>query len=130
MQQDKAYINLELYKNNITITYEKSLEIFRNQVNHNFDPEMFPINNNARHINELRYSGKCGRGKICGCGRGRHGRGGRNYGQGHGNGYINIRGISNIRMVKCTDATQTEVHPSYEFTESEWGILLEAKIHV
>ena len=30
-------------------------------------------------------------------------------------------------MVKCTDATQTEVHPSYEFTESEWGILLEAE---
>ena len=26
-------------------------------------------------------------------------------------------------MVHCTDGTQLEVHPSYQFTDAEWGIL-------
>ena len=30
-------------------------------------------------------------------------------------------------MVKCNDVNQMELHPSYQFTDSQWGILPEAK---
>ena len=30
-------------------------------------------------------------------------------------------------MVHCTDGTQLEVHPAYQFTDAEWGILPQAE---
>ena len=45
LQTNKASINLELAKTPVTITYEKALAAFRNQVNQKFLPEISYINN-------------------------------------------------------------------------------------
>ena len=82
-----------------------------------------------RGINEIISFGRVGRGRGCDCsyGHGRHGRDGRRYGQGPEHGLLGIIVRRNSIMVKCNDVNQMELHPSYQFTDSQWGILPEAE---
>ena len=60
----KAYINLELAKTPVTITYENWTATFRNQANHKFPPDLSSSNNiRTRGINKSGTHGG-GRGRI------------------------------------------------------------------
>ena len=136
LQTTKASINLELARVPITMTYENALSAFRNQVNQKFPPEMSSARR-TRHINETSTrsggrGGRSGRGfNRGGRGRGRHGgrsRGGRGYGRSKGQGNRGYRrNRSDARMVRCSDGTEIEVHPAYDFTDDEWFRLPEAE---
>ena len=139
LQATKASINLELARVPVTMTYEKALAAFRDQVNQKFPPEMSSAKR-TRRINETvtRGGGKQGRGgRGYRGGRGDRGRfGGRGQGRGYGRGYGrgNGRGRGNYRrsrpdarMVRCSDGTQIEVHAAYDFTNDEWFRLPETE---
>ena len=143
LQATKSYINLELARTHVNLSYDDSLAEFRNQVNQKYPLELSTYKNRrARILNEVYSMGGGrgglfqGRGRGCYGGRGRRGRGGIFYG-GHGRGgqygrggrqnFVYKRSRSNARMVQCNDGTQIEVHPACELTTNEWFRLPEAE---
>lgn len=127
LQVAKSAIQLQLAKVPITISYDDALTTFRNAVNAKFPPELAAANsrNRSRRINELSRS-RGGGGRSFNArhsGRGRGGRGNRSGRNGGRSSFHNRRRRSDARMVRCTDGTEMEVHPSYQFNDSEWGIL-------
>ena len=76
LQPTKAYINLELAKTPVMMTYKHALATFRNQVSRKFPPESsFSNSRRTRRINESgtcsagrgsRFQGQVGRNQECG----------------------------------------------------------------
>ena len=121
LQATKAFINMELAKTPVTITYENALSALSNKDNHKFPPELSPSNNiKTRIINEagtlrsgrgvrfqdegVRYQGRGGRGRYGGRGRGKPG-------CGHGGRGKHRRIRQDDRMAQLNDGSQLEVHP-------------------
>jgi uncharacterized membrane protein YgcG len=130
LQVAKSAIQLQLAQVPLNITYDDALTTFRNAVNAKFPPEIAAANsrNRSRRIHELNRRGG-GRSSFRG-GRGGRGRfqrgGGRHSGRG-GRSQLGRHGRRDARMIRCTDGSEMEVHPAYQFTDQEWNLLPEAE---
>ena len=111
----RQIINIDLTRTPVTMTYEQALASFRNEVNRKFPPDLTTIAR-ARRMAEIdaQYHSERGRGQ----GRGRMGGRGRGRGRGRAGRGNNIR--QGTRVVTGLDGENMEVHPAYNFTESEW----------
>ena len=106
----KAGINIELTKIPITMTYERALATFRNEVNCKNPPQVSRANTHRerRSLRELNSSLPNGRGRGRGKGRGR------GYsGRGRGNWVHKTRTDSSI--ITLVDGQKIEYHPSFSF---------------
>ena len=103
----KAGINIELTRTPMTMTYERALATFRNEVNRRNPPQMSQASSGRerRSLREMNSHGGRGRGR----GRGRGGHGGR----GRGNWVHKTRSDSSI--ITLTDGQKIEYHPSFSF---------------
>ena len=115
LQNTRTFIEIELSKLPVTMTYNQALANFRNEVNRKFPPNMAQANRNTRRVSETN-----GRGR--GRGRGRGNGGGRTQGRGRGRGGGG-RGHPEARWVTGTDGKSYEVHPSYKFNDNVWQAL-------
>ena len=131
LQPIKTAINVELYKLPVTMTYNQALMNFRNEVNRKFPPDLSPMTNRNRRVNEANTSrtNTYNRGR----GRGRQGGRGNNRGGGRGNrGRGRSRGTNrghpDARWIDGIDGTSIEVHPSYNFPPHIWNLLPQGEI--
>ena len=101
----KAGINIELTKTPMTISYERALATFRNEVNMRNPPQMSQAasDRERRSLREMTSYDNRGRGR----GRGNHG------GRGRGNWVHKTRSDSSI--ITLTDGQKIEYHPSFSF---------------
>jgi hypothetical protein len=109
LRDTKAGLNIALTEIPMTMTYERALASFRNQVNLKFPPQMGTAGTRTRrHINEVAGRGGGGRGGRGGTGRGRggRGRGGRGDPQ---------RTRTDSDIITLTDGQRIEYHPSFKF---------------
>ena len=108
----KAGINISLTTISITMTYERAIQAFRNEVTRKSPPQFGAQKGTRRHINEVdgkyRRNGG-GRGFKGRGGRGGHGRGGRG---GRGN---RGRSCTDSTFITLTDGQSVEYHPSFNF---------------
>lgn len=104
----KAGLNIELTKRPMTMTYDRALAIFRNEVN-NKNPPQLSTNLSSRERRSMReVNTQDSRGRGRGRGRGRH-----NGGRGRGNWVTKTRSDSTI--ITLTDGQNIEYHPSFSF---------------
>ena len=118
LAQTKTSINIELTREPVTMTFDRALTTFRNEVNLKFPPQVGNARR-TRRINEMdsNYDGynSYGRNYYNGRGRGNRGRGGRGRGRGRGN--------YNTRSVQLSDGTNIDVHPSFHFSPETWDMI-------
>lgn len=125
----KSAINVELARQQVTMTYDQALMTFRNEVNRKFPPDLAPVGGRSRRVNELSTNSSRGRGRGRGRGRARgnsnpSGRSGRT-GRGRGR----SRGHPDARFITGTDGRQIEVHPSYNFPPHIWNLLPQNEVN-
>ena len=129
---------MELDKRPVTITYENALDLFRNQLNQKFPPELSSSNNkNNRKTDKSgnhgggrggRFHGRGGSYQV-NSGRGRSGGRGRGRsGSVHGERGKHRRSIQDAQMLRYKYESQLDVHPSYDFTNDDCHRLPEAEI--
>ena len=106
----KSGINIELTKVPLTMTYERALATFRNEVNLKHPPQMSASTSTSRERRYVREM-NTGRGRGRGDGRGRSGRS--HGGRGRGNWVTKTRTDSSI--ITLTDGQKIEYHPSFMF---------------
>ena len=104
----KAGLNIELTKVPMTMTYDRALAIFRNEVNRKNPPQL-SSNITARERRSVReVNTQEDRNRSRGRGRGRN-----NGGRGRGNWVHKTRSDSSI--IKLVDGQNIEYHPSFSF---------------
>ena len=108
LKDTKAGLNIALTEIPMTMTYERALAAFRNQVNLKFPPQMGQPTHVRRQINEV--SGR-GRNFARGNGRGGRGRGGRGSSQRS----APPRTRADSEIITLTDGSRIEYHPSFKF---------------
>ena len=104
----KAGLNIELTKVPMTMTYDRALAIFRNEVNRKNPPQLSnnPSNRERRSLREVNTHD--GKNRYRGRGRGKN-----NHGKGRGNWVQKTRSDSSI--ITLTDGQNIEYHPSFSF---------------
>ena len=113
LQNTRTFIEIELSKTPVTMTYVQALANFRNEVNRKFPPDMSQSSRSSRRVSEVNGGRGRGRGRGRGNGRGGRGRGGRGRGGGG-------RGHPDARWVTGNDGKSYEVHASYKFHDNVW----------
>ena len=103
----KAGINIELTKTPMTMTYERALATFRNEVNMRNPPQMSQTASGRERRSLREMTSYDNRGRCRGRGRGNHG------GRGRGNWVHKTRSDSSI--ITLTDGQKIEYHPSFSF---------------
>ena len=103
----KAGINIELTKTPMTMTYDRALATFRNEVNRRNPPQMSHSTSSRERRSVREMNSNDNRGRRRGRGRGYHG------GRGRGNWVHKTRSDSSI--ITLTDGQKIEYHPSFSF---------------
>jgi hypothetical protein len=100
----KAQLEIELSRIPMTMTYEQSLALFCNMVNHKHPPQVGTVNHRTRRQINQASTGGCGSG-----GRGGRGRGGCGGRHGRGSGH---KTRTDSKMITLTDGSKIEYHAS------------------
>ena len=112
------------------ITFAEALRNFRNEVNRKFPPQVG--NNTSRVIRRQIWQTNTRHNAQRGRGNGRFPRGGRGRTKYHNTNrfrgrFVPIHGgrqtRNDSRMVKLTDGTTIEVHPSFSFPQDVWQVM-------
>ena len=121
LMQVKSSINIELTRDPVTMTFDRALTTFRNEVNLKFPPQVGNTRR-TRRINEMESMydiyGDYGSGYYGGRGRGRGGRGRGRRGRGNGRG-----GGYNTRSVQLSNGSRIDVHPAFHFSPEVWDMM-------
>ena len=112
LQTIKASIKVEMTNTPMTMTYERALANFRNEVNNKFPSD--GATGRTRRIREANTSNRSGRGRGR-SGRG-NGRGGRGRGRGN-NGDNKAQKRKQTIKITLTDGTEIDYHPSFKFDD-------------